>query len=443
MAMASAFLLVAVWAAPMMLCAGIISGVSDPIKDLRLPEGIPEIDQAIERFKKRDYDQCLTLLKSASASHPDQLPPQLLFAKICLLFDQPAMGRAALEQAVVENPELPDVYLVFGRLAVHDNRLTDAQLQFDKALALSASDTWSDPQKRGFLVDAYTGLASVAELRKDWPAAAAHLANWLKLEAKNGQARGRLAAALFRQGQREKAHAELEQAVKDDSTVEPAGILLGRLFTEEGNLKKAAEWMEYAVKLTPNDPVAHQGYAAWLLDHHQLEQAKTEAEAATRLNPSSADAKGLRGLIAWHLKDYAAAERIFQELHLETPGNFAASNLWALASVEQPFADKRQRAWQVAQMNAQLFPNSPEAMSTLGWVAYRVGRIDQAEQSLRAALATRKANSETAYYLARVLADRQKDEEVRQWLKVAVDTPGRFAFRAEAQAWLDRLQKTK
>jgi len=438
---ASAVVLLALGGVPATSRAGPVTGDSIP-KHLQLPGGGPEIDQAIERFKKGDYEQCLTLLKTAAASRPDLFPARLMFAKLCLLLDQPAMGREALEQAAVENPNLPETYLVFGRLALQDNRLTEAQLQSDKAMTLAGSGFWSDRQKRDLLVDTYAGLAAVSERRRDWPGAAANLTAWLKLEPKNGQARQLLAAAWFRQGQREKVQTELEQAVKDDPTLEPAAILMGRLFTEAGELKKAAEWMDYAVKLEPDNPKVHLSYAGWLLEQDQAERARTEAEAAARLDPGSSEAKGLRGLIAWQLKDFQAAEPIFQALHLESPTNLMANNFWALSMVEQPDAAKRQRALQVAQLNARLDPNSAEVLTTLGWVAYRLGQIDQAERSLRAALASGKGSSETAYYLARVLADGQKNDEVPQLLKISLVAPGRFAFRNEAQAWLDQLQKT-
>ncbi len=56
-------------------------------------------------------------------------------------------------------------------------------------------------------------------------------------------------------------------------------------------------------------------------------------------------------------------------------------------------------------------------------------------------MATGKGTSETAYYLARVLADRRKNEEVPQWLRLSLGAPGRFIFRNEAQAWLDQLNQ--
>jgi tetratricopeptide (TPR) repeat protein len=441
LSVACAVVLLSLANAPGAIYADIINTAQVTAQDVRLPEGVPEIDQAIEQFKKRDYDQCLALLKSAVASHPELVSARLLFAKLCLGMEQPARGRSALEQVVVENPKLPEPYLIFGRLALQDNRLTDAQLQFEKAAALMPSDAGNDRKTQALRAELYGGLATTAEHRKDWPVASANLSSWLQLEPKNGQARQRLSAALFRQGQREKAGTELEKAAKDDPALLPAAILMGRLYAEEGNAKKAAEWMEYAIKVAPNDAKAHLGYAAWLLDYDQPDPARVQAETASKLDPTSKDAKRLQGLIAWHVKDYQAAERIFQDLHLENPGNLTTNNLWVLSLTEQPSEAQRNRAWQVAQINARLDPNSAETLTALGRAAYRVGKLDQAEQSLRAAITTGKGSSETAYYLAQVLADVKKPEEAARCLKASLDAPGAFAFRTEARAWLDRLQK--
>jgi hypothetical protein len=70
-----------------------------------------------------------------------------------------------------------------------------------------------------------------------------------------------------------------------------------------------------------------------------------------------------------------------------------------------------------------------------------MGQADQAERSLRAAMATGKGTSETAYYLARVLADRRKNGEVPQLLKLSLGATGRFVFRKDAQAWLNQIQQ--
>jgi hypothetical protein len=95
-----------------MFCAGIIWGGSTPTH-LQIPDGSPEIDQAINRFKKGEHDRCSALLNAAAATNPDFPPGQLMYAKLCLLMDQPAQGRAALERSIAENPGLAPVSATF------------------------------------------------------------------------------------------------------------------------------------------------------------------------------------------------------------------------------------------------------------------------------------------------------------------------------------------
>jgi Tfp pilus assembly protein PilF len=409
----------------------------------RFPAGDAAVDRAVEHFRQRKYEACLADLESAVKQRPGLVPARLMLAKLFLMDNQPVVGRDVLERAAVENPDHPDVYLTVARLALNDGRLTDASLALDKTLALCASAKITPELKRSLQLDAHTGRATVAERRKDWPAAESALSALVALDPQNGQARRRLATALFRAGKRGKSFDELQAAAKADPSLDPAGLAMARLCAEANDAKKAREWLDYAVKAAPDDARVHEGYAAWLLDQGRPDEAKARADAALKLAPDSVDIRTLCGQLAWALKDYAGAEAIFQALHAEAPASFAVSNAWALALAEQDDEAKRRKARQLAEMNARLNPNSAEAQSTLGWVAYRQGRIDDAERLLRSALATGAATSDSAYFLARVEADRGRPDEVKALLKLALDAPGRFTFRKEAGKWLDELSRDK
>lgn len=404
-------------------------------------ERIDELDKALESFQRREYEQALIVLQAATKAYPELPPARLMMARLFLAHNQLPLGRAALEQAAVESPAYPGIYNGFGALALAEGRLTDAFLHFDKAASLATSGPWTDRQGAFFLLQSHAGLATVAEGRKDWATAHAALAAWLEREPTNGQARQRLARALLELDKPTEAQAQLQQAVKDDPTLDPAAITMGWLYTHKGNLTKAAEWMQAAVKQAPKDPKVQRGMATWLLQQGKTQEAKTHADAAAKLNPDARELKFLRGLIARYLKDYGQAEDYFQALHQETPGDFQASNQLVLALVEQADKTKQGRALQLAEMNARLYPNAPEALSTLGRVYYRLGRLDEAERALQASVSGGTGSSETAYYLAHVLAERGRLDNVQQLLKVALDAPGPFMFRKEAQEWLERMSK--
>ena len=160
-----------------------------------------------------------------------------------------------------------------------------------------------------------------------------------------------------------------------------------------------------------------------------------------KLDPASKEAQKIRGLIAWHLRDLAAAEQIFELLHRDAPADPVTANLLALALVEQEDAAKRSRGLQLAEVNTVQFPRSHDAMATLGWALYRAGRLDQAEQKLRAAVSGVRTTPDIAYYLARVLADKGRTDDARKLLESATKLPGAFAHRDDAATLLKTLTK--
>jgi tetratricopeptide (TPR) repeat protein len=216
---------------------------------------------------------------------------------------------------------------------------------------------------------------------------------------------------------------------------------MGWFFTQKGDLPKAAEWMENAVKQAPKDPRAHIGLANWSLQHGKMEDAKGHADTAGRLDPDSKELKLLRGLICRYEKDYTQAEKYLQALHQGSPGDFQTSNQLVLALIEQPDKTKRSRALQLAEANYRANPSSIEALATLGWVYYRLERLDDADRALQTCAASGNISAEVAFYLAHVMSDRGRADTAKQLLEAAVKAPGNFPYRKDAQEMLARLNK--
>jgi cytochrome c-type biogenesis protein CcmH/NrfG len=137
------------------------------------------------------------------------------------------------------------------------------------------------------------------------------------------------------------------------------------------------------------------------------------------------------------------AEEQFLAATLEEPGNFAASNNLALALVEQGESEKKRRALQYAERNAQTFQQAAEAWSTLGWVYFLNDKIDQAEQALGKAASAGQLSPDTAYYIARVLLKKYGDDRrdrAKDLLDKAVKTKQPFSKQAEAKQLLKDLK---
>jgi len=400
-----------------------------------------ELEEIASKVKAGRIDEALGLIKEKAAKHPEWSPAQLILARFLFGANQAVPGRRALEQAAVEAPDHPEVYLTLGSLALNEGRLSDARLNFENVLSLTRAGRWDAAKASPLLREAHAGLAAVAESREDWKTAQTRLNAWLELDPKNGHARQRLGAVLFRLGKTEDAFAALTQAVKDNPALEPAAVSMALLSTQKGDLKKAEEWFDYGQKVEPKSARVHHARASWLLDHGRATAARPEIEEALKLDPGSKESQRLRGLIAWHLRDLAAAEQIFEALHREAPADAAVANWLALSLVEQDDAAKRKRGLELADVNALQFPRSHEVLATLGWALYRAGRPEQADQKLRAAVSGVRTTPDIVYYLARVMADKGQTQDARKLLQSATKLPGAFAHRDDATSLLKSLTK--
>jgi tetratricopeptide (TPR) repeat protein len=400
-----------------------------------------ELGPAMAMVREGRNDEALALIRERAARHPEWPPAPLILARLLLAADQAAPARLALERAAVEAPKDPEVYLTLAAVAVSDGRLSDARLNFDQVLTLIGRGPRDAERARALRREALAGLAAVAEARDDWPAARGALSAWLELEPWNGPARQRLGGVLFQLGRSADAFDALRRAVQDAPDLEPAAVSMARLAGLKGDSQAAEGWYDRAVALEPSNVRARLARAAWLIDQGRAGEARPEVERARTLDPSSHDARRLHGLIAWHLRELPAAEAALDALHRDAPADLGAANLLALCLVEQDDAAKRSRGLQLAEVDAQRAPRSPEVLATLGWARYRAGQAEQAEDLLRAAVEGVRVTPDVAYFLARVLADRGQGEDARKLLRSAIGLPGAFAHREDAKALLDSLAR--
>jgi Tfp pilus assembly protein PilF len=234
---------------------------------------------------------------------------------------------------------------------------------------------------------------------------------------------------------------KLKEAAKVDPEILTPEAMLAQYYEQSGDHENAKKWMVSALTLAPKDLKTRLTAGQWSLHTGRLDDAQTQAAAALQIDPTSLPAKILRGVVAIFQKDYTTAERYFELARLQSPRNFAAGNDLALALIEQDDKPKQLRALEYAENNVRLYQRSPEAASTYGWVLYKLGRLDDAEKWLQAAISAGQVSPETAYYCARLAKDRGHDAVAKQWLEGALKSTSPFAMRPEATALMEKLKK--
>lgn len=403
-----------------------------------------EINGAIERFTNRDIDGCRAILERVRNNNPKLPPPGVMMAMLWLSANQLPQARAELEDTAVKFSGDPEPYLMLGDLAFREARITDSGVLFDRATELTASFSENAKRKRDFEIRSYAGTAAVAEARRQWEPAQKQLLAWLALAPDNAGAHFRLGNVLFHLGKEAEALEEFKEARKLDASALQPELALARLYDEDRKRDVAKKWIESALKAAPDDPAVLLASAQWYLGQNDLKMAQSIADRALKIEPKSLDGKIARGVIARVSRDYATAEKYFNDAHLQSPGNFAASNSLALVLIESDDKDARQRALEMAEANAALYrENSPQqvnAVTTLAWVYYKLGRREDAGKLLDQIARNNALTSDGAYYVSKVLADRGEKDRARSILEQVLTNEAVFATRPDA---VDLLAKLK
>jgi Tfp pilus assembly protein PilF len=445
------------------------AAAATPDKPASPDQNIPEITDAVKQFNNQNYTGAYKSLQDAVEKHKELPPAEDMMAQFFFRLAQVAAQnnqnqtdyvrsmRNWLEMGIQKNPTDPEAYLILGELAVLDNRVAEAELLYNKCSELMAGFKGDAKRKENMEPRILSGQATIAEAREAWPQAKKLLEDWLKKDPKNDAIMQRLARVTFQQTDATAAYDWLKQAREANPKQllpEAALALYYEAYPKqrEANHKEAVKWMEKAIKEAQKDDVTTRLVAAqWALETDQVEKAKEWASDAVKLNDKSIEAKLLRGVVALFLKDYTGAEIYFQSALLLAPGNFSASNYYALALMEQKDNEKVKLALDYAKNNYATNSRNAEAASTFGWALYKNKMYPDAERALRLALTGTSVNPDTLYYLAVVLADKdtnpKKDdpkdaessmkerlEEAQNALKLALESQRPFTMKTEATA---------
>jgi tetratricopeptide (TPR) repeat protein len=445
-----------VTAAPLAVCAVLTTSklAAEPIvgRDSLVPpsaatESSQEVTKAVALFQAGNYAGALRLWKTAAKNNADLPPAQVIMAQLFLEANHPKEAQNALEQAIVDDPADPAAYVLMASVAMGNQDVAKAESLYQKAHGLMPKFERSASRKGRLQTAIYSGLAGVAEARKDWARAQKALEEWLKLDTTNAAAMQQVAYCLFQQKNVDGALEKLREAAKaDPDTLTPEAIL-AQFFQRSGDRENAQKWMAAAVTAASKDLKTRLVVGYWALEAGQTEEAGKQAIAAVRIDPKSVQAEFLRGLVAMCQKDFRAAELIFESVVKRSSGDFSASNNLALALIEQDDDSKRRRALEYAEENVQKLPksasvaSSASAASTYGWVLYKLGRLDDAEKALRTAASLERMSVDTAYYTARVAIDRGRKAEAKEVLEGALKNTGLSMFRQEAEELLKQLKK--
>ena len=326
--------------------------------------------------------------------------PELRMAYVRKLLDAQRFADALAQtlRLTTATPAFADGWLVQGSLYLQDKQPRQAQAALEKYVALKTSGPASDDaQANRGLTQAYLLLAQIAEQEQRLDVAERYLA--LIVNPQDAlRVQSHRAAILARQGQLEAART----LIREVPAVEP----------DDARAKINAE-----VQL--------------LRDNKQYPLVYAVLQEALQANPGDVDLQYDLAMAAEKLDKIAEMERLLRQVIADKPDYHQAYN-----ALGYSLADRKIRlpeARELIQKALEFAPNDPFIQDSLGWVEFRSGNLDKAEQILQAAYRSRP-DPEIAAHLGEVLWSMGQQAQARTiWNKGAAQNPDNETLRETMQ----------
>ncbi|MEK6237318.1 MAG: hypothetical protein N2C14_21615, partial [Planctomycetales bacterium] len=365
---------------------------------------------ALKLYVENRFDECRDALKSLRGTHPSLPPARYVLADILSDHNRLALAKVELERLAIEEPDFAGPFVMFGSLAAIERRFSDADLNFQHANRLLAN-SGDSPLEKSLRHRTVIGLASVAEMRRDWSRAREHMAVWLTIEPDNAVLKQRLARASLLDGREEECLRLLREVALKDPNIPPAEGLLASFYIEQDDEPGAAKWIRQALSLHPKDSRVHGIAAKWKLRAADFAKAEEFARAALKLNAKSLEARSVLGAVDWNRGKFSEAQQHFEAVHWGTGSGARTSIRLIQALVEQDDPAARSRAEALAKKNLERSPKSPSGHAMLAWIFHRQGRDQEAEAVMRKAISLGSLDASSGYYCACIFVKTGKSPE--------------------------------
>ena len=333
--------------------------------------------QAQINLKQGQGDIARQQLESALTRKPDDLDLRLAYARLLVDLDDFDSARGEYRKLLKLQPDNGQVVYSLALLSLEANQLEDAQGLFEKLLDMEYQTQ-----------QAYYYLGAIAEEQKKperamrWYREIKEGDHWTEVQIRM--------ARLEAQGGKVKAARERLRKVRLAHPGEAQ-----RMFLVEGEILSQIDWNEEAFKL----------YSEYLENQ-----------------PDDLEILYARALVAERLDRLDQAEQDFKKVLEIDPDNTRALN--ALGYTLADRTDRYQEALGYVQRALAQTPDDPAVIDSMGWVMYRLGRLQEARDYLQKAYDMTK-ESEIAAHLGEVLWKMGKHDEAKAlWASARKATPG-------------------
>ena len=341
-----------------------------------------------------------------------ELSSNVAMAYLAVLQKQDKLAEAIgwLEHVLSVNPKQFGLRLIFARLLADANRYEEARVHF---IMLSEES----PDNTDIILA--LGLLNLQAARAD--NAAANFTQLLELETREDEAHFYLAQIAESREQHEEA-IEHYRAIENGANYFTAQLRLAIAMSSSGAIDEALEFLSNVV-VEDEEQGFHlvRARGEMLTEHDRLDEAMQTYDAALADGAYNTELVYTRAMLAEKMGRIDVLESNLRRIIAEEPDNAQALN--ALGYTLADRTERYDEALELITQALELGPDDFYILDSMGWVLYRLGRLEEAVEFLEKAREIR-GDPEVAAHLGEVLwvmGDREAARDV--WDSALKDTP--------------------
>jgi len=352
-----------------------------------------------------DNERALTFVNELLQAEPDNIQALMLQARLqlSLKHENPLTGLAT---AVKTNPDNEALRQHYAQLLAGTD-IPAARSQYE---ILSADH----PRKGEYLL----ALALLNKELNDVLAAKAYLRQCLALEQLVDEAHYYLGELAQQEGSLQTAMDHYQQ-IGDGQHFLIATRRVAALLLQTQQLDELHTYLENQRKRFPR-----RGEQLFALEAQALTTAEQDLATFDLLNkaltiyPNSESLRYSRAMTAQRLGNLDQLESDLRVILSMSPNNATVLNALGYTLADQ--TDRYEEAFELISKALELAPEEPAILDSLGWILFKLGRLEEAEHHLRHAY-QQLQDPEIAAHLGEVLVNRGKTKEARQLWTAAIE----------------------
>ena len=356
-----------------------------------------------------DDDSALEMLEKVLTLTPDNVNANISYASILQQQKKPEAAMAWMEKAVQRNEKDFDLRMYYARLLTDENQYDAARQQFEILVSQAPNNTD---------VLFALGLLYLQSNRLD--EAAMYFQRLSTLDQQGGEAGYYLGRIAEEKGDLQEA-ANWYQSLTGGTNFFDAQVRLGIILARQDRLDDARRHLQgvHAGNQEQKN-ILVQSEAELLIEKKFYEDAMAIYDKALEDNQDS-DLLYSRAMLAEKMDRLDILERDLSAIVELEPDNAQALN--ALGYTLADRTTRYQEAYDLIRKALAISPNDFYILDSMGWVLYRMGRLDESITYLTKALSTRQ-DPEVAAHLGEVLWVKGDKAAARQiWETALQETP--------------------